>query len=165
MTGSDVTCLLDLMDEAFDRPGAWHGPNLRSALQGVDAGAAAAHPARGRHSIHELVLHCAYWKHRVRARLDPDGAGRFPRRGRNFPAPERPGSEAVWRADLELLAETHRDLRDVAARLASSELDRAARGHRQTPRRLVMGIAAHDLYHAGQIGLLRKMTTHRKGGR
>lgn len=160
---SAVAHLLDLLDEAFDRRGAWHGPNLWTTVRGVDWRHASARPAAGRHTIHELALHCAYWKHRVRARLDPRGAGRFLRSGRNFPDPPDPPSEEAWRDDLDLLAGSHRALRATAAGLAPATLDRPSRGHRQTPRRLLVGIACHDLYHAGQIRLLYRMIESEPG--
>ena len=68
MPASPRTELLSMIDEAFDGR-AWHGPTLRRAVAGVTPAQAAWRPAPGRHSIREVVLHAAYWKHEVRRRI------------------------------------------------------------------------------------------------
>ncbi|HVN76040.1 MAG TPA: DinB family protein [Thermoanaerobaculaceae bacterium] len=154
--GSDaIKVLTDLLDEGFDAP-AWHGPNLRGALKGLTASQAARRPAPGRHCIWEIALHCAYWKYAVRRRLTGEGArGSFPRRPSNWPRlPERPDT-AAWRADLALLDESHRLLRAAVASFPARRL--GERHGRSTAGRLIYGIAAHDLYHAGQVRLLIKL--------
>ena len=150
-----IRVLTDLLDEGFDRPG-WHGPNLRGALRGLTAAAAARRPGPGRHCIWEIALHCAYWKYAVRRRLAGGGArGLFPRRPSNFPRlPERPEASA-WKADLLLLDEMHGLLRGTVASFPARRL--GERLGKSTAGRLIYGIAAHDLYHAGQVRLLIKL--------
>ncbi len=151
----EISLLLDLLDEAYDHK-AWHGPNLRGALRGLSPQAAAWRPAPGRHSIWEIVLHCAYWKYAVRRKL-VGGAkrGGFPRSGSNWPRlPERLDGLA-WKADLALLDATHRSLREAIAALPASRL--RERLGTSAAVRLVYGIAAHDLYHAGQVRLLIRL--------
>ncbi len=154
--GTDVVeALAGLLDEAYDRP-AWHGPNLRGALRGLAAAAAARRPAPGRHCIWEIALHCAYWKYAVRRRLTGEGArGSFPRRPSNWPRlPERPDA-AAWRSDLALLDDAHEKLRAAVAAFPARRL--GERRGQSTAARLIYGIAAHDVYHAGQIRLLIKL--------
>ncbi len=148
----EMKLLLDLLDEAFDCPG-WHGPNLRGALRGLTVERAAWVPGPGRNSVWRLALHCAYWKYAVRRRLTGDGPrGSFPRSPSNFPAlPER-ADAAAWRADLTLLDDEHRRLREAVAAFPASRL--GERRGRATAARLIYGIAAHDLYHAGQVRLV-----------
>ena len=151
--------LLALLDEAFDRK-AWHGPTLRGALRGVTAGEAAWRPAAGRHSVWELAVHCAYWKYAVRRRITGEKRGSFPHPGSNwFPRPKNLG-DAAWRADLDLLSEQHRLLRQAVAALPASALGASPAAERRT--HMIRGIAAHDLYHAGQVSLLKRMAA---GGR
>ena len=151
----EMRLLLALLEEAFDRPG-WHGPNLHGALRGLTAAQAARRPSPSRHCIWEIALHCAYWKYAVRRRLSGEGArGSFPRRPSNWPGlPERPNA-AAWKADLLLLDEMHRLLRGTVASFPARRLDE--RLGKSTAGRLVYGIAAHDLYHAGQVRLLIKL--------
>jgi hypothetical protein len=151
-----VALLLRLFDEAYDRR-AWHGPNLRGTIRGLDARRAAWRPAPGRHSIWELVVHAAYWKYAVRRRLTGEKRGSFPLEGSNWFARSDGLVESVWRQDVELLAAEHRRLRAVVAGLRDADLPRAAAGSRQSNGTLVYGVAAHDVYHAGQIQLLKRL--------
>jgi hypothetical protein len=150
----ELATLLALLDEAYDKR-AWHGPTLRGALRGVTAAAAARRPGPGRHNVWELAVHCAYWKYAVRRRLTGEKRGRFPLVGSNwFPRPEV-ASERTWKADLELLASEHRRLREAVASLPAAALDGSAAGRRRA--HMIRGIAAHDLYHAGQVSLTRRV--------
>ncbi len=154
-----VASLLRSIDEAYDRR-SWHGTNLRGSLRGLDARRASWRPARGRHNVWEIVLHAAYWKYVVRRRLTREKRGSFSLRGSNwFSSPAGP-TEAGWKEALALLATEHRGLRPVIAGLASAGL---RSGSRQGPERLARGIAAHDLYHAGQIQLLKRLMPARRG--
>ena len=152
-----IQLLLGLIDEGYNRP-AWHGPNLRGSIRGVDARQAAWRPGRGRHNVWEIVVHAAYWKYVVRRRLAGEKRGSFALPGSNWF--ERPlgGSEAAWRADVALLEAEHRKLRQFVAAFPPEELDCSARGSRSSPRRLIVGNAFHDVYHAGQIQLLKKLS-------
>jgi uncharacterized damage-inducible protein DinB len=153
---AEIKLLLALLDEAYDHP-AWHGPNLRGALQGLSAGQAAWRPGPGRNSIWQIALHCAYWKYAVDRRLSGEGRrGSFPRKPSNWPAlPARLGA-ASWKADLALLDEQHRRLRENVATFPAERLGR--RLGKSTAVRLIYGITAHDLYHAGQVRLLIQLS-------
>jgi uncharacterized damage-inducible protein DinB len=151
-----VKAALELIDEAFAKK-AWHGPNLRGTIRGLGAAEAAWRPARGRHSVWELVVHAAYWKYAVRRRLSGEKRGSFALAGSNwFPRPDV-ADEKAWASDVRLLTAEHKKLRAVVAALRDRDLDRPAAGQRTTVRVLVRGIAAHDLYHAGQIQLLKRL--------
>jgi DinB family protein len=151
-----VALLLRILDEAFDRK-AWHGPNLRGTIRGLDARRACWRPAPARHNIWELVVHAAYWKYAVRRRLTGDKRGSFALAGSNwFSRPGEPQEDA-WRRDVALLGDEHRQLRDVVAGLREADLPRAAAGSRHSNATLVYGVAAHDVYHAGQIQILKRL--------
>lgn len=153
----EIELLLGLLDEAFDRK-AWHGPNLRGALRRLTAEEAAWRPSAGRHNVWEVMVHAAYWKYAVRRRLTGDKRGSFALRGSNwFVRASGPASEAAWREDLALLVAEHRKLRAVVAALPGRRLHEKSPGSRYTNLALIRGIAAHDLYHAGQIQLLKRL--------
>ena len=154
---AQVALLLELLDEAFDRK-AWHGPNLRGTLRGVDARTAAWRPAPGRHNVWELAVHAAYWKYAVRRRLTGEKRGSFPLEGSNWFARPGEGGEGALQRDLALLVAEHRRLRAVVADLTDQALPRAAAGSRHTNARLIHGVAAHDVYHTGQIQLLKRLS-------
>ena len=116
-------------------------------------------PATGRHSIRDVVVHAAYWKYAVRRRLTGDKRGSFARAGSNWFVTAGSGA---WAADVALLVDEHRKLRAAIAALDGTALDRRVRG-RDTAAFTIRGIAAHDLYHAGQIQLLKAL--HRRPAR
>jgi hypothetical protein len=151
-----IPWLLRLLDEAFDGP-AWHGPTLSSVVRGFSAEQAAWRPAPGRHSAWEIVLHCAYWKHRVHARVAPGTAAPFLRTGSNWPDAPEEISTARWRADVALLKSAHAGLREAVAALPPASLQRPAPGQKKTRLANIVGICYHDIYHAGQIRLLHRI--------
>jgi uncharacterized damage-inducible protein DinB len=152
MTG--IALLLRQYDQAYDRK-SWHGTNLRGALRRLTAEQAAWRPSRDRHNIHEIVVHAAYWKYAVRRRLAGEKRGSFPLAGSNW-FPRLRADAGAWRDDLRLLDACHRALRDAIADLAPETLAAPASGT-VTALDLVAGIIAHDLYHAGQIQLLKRL--------
>jgi uncharacterized damage-inducible protein DinB len=140
-----------LLEEGYKRS-AWHGPNLQQALKGVSAKQAAWRPAPGRHNIWELALHAAYWKYAVRRRLEGGKRGSFVLKGNNFfMRPEKgKATEAAGRADLALLEKEHRALEQSVRRYLKT-------GPSSKILRSLYGVAFHDIYHAGQIRLLRRL--------
>ena len=156
MAQERIAVILAALDQAFDHK-SWHGTNLRGALRRVNAEMAAWRPAPGRHNIWELTLHAAYWKYTVRKRLLGEGRGSFALKGANFwecPAAGASG-ETDWKKDVALLLETHRTMREAIAALSDEDLPVVHPGHKVSTLDLLTGIAAHDLYHAGQIQLIK----------
>lgn len=145
------TLLVDLFEEAFDRK-TWHGPNLWQSLRGVTAEQAVFRPAPNRHNIWEVALHAAYWKYAVRRRLEGGKRGSFRLQGSNFFHRPEPGrsNEAAWMADKAILRSEHAALRKAMQKALRKTV---------TPKTLQMlwGVAFHDVYHAGQIRLLRRL--------
>jgi hypothetical protein len=104
----------------------------------------------GRKCVWQQLLHAAYWKHRVLKQLAGTRHGPLGRRGTNWLPLPADASAAAWRQDLLLLRELHAKLREEVAALRPAQLDRKTMW-------LIHGAAAHDLYHAGQIKLLRRL--------
>ncbi|MBK7931548.1 MAG: hypothetical protein IPJ98_29955 [Bryobacterales bacterium] len=144
--------LLALLDEAFEKR-AWHGPNLRGSLRGVGAREAAWRPGAGRHNIWELAVHAAYWKYAVRRKLTGEKRGAFALKGSNwFARPDGGADEQAWKRDVALLRAEHKALRGAVA---------AMKGFTEKQLFLVRGAAAHDLYHAGQVTLMKRLWQER----
>jgi DinB superfamily len=148
---SNEAIILALLDEAYTKK-TWHGPNLRQALKGVTAKQAAWRPSPSRHNIWEETLHTAYWKYAVRRRLEGGKPGSFILKGSNFfKRPEKGRTnEAAWRADRLILENEHRALVQTIRKILKSS---RAKKHL----RMLYGVAFHDVYHAGQIRLLRRL--------
>jgi hypothetical protein len=142
---------LSLIDKAYDKK-SWHGPNLHQAIKGVTAEQAAWRPAPGAHNIWELTLHAAYWKYRMRRKIEGGKRGSFALKGSNFFTRPEPTNttEAAWRADRKLLENEHRALAGAIRRVLDTP---RAKGFLDG----ICGVAFHDVYHAGQVRLLRRL--------
>lgn len=162
--------LLASIDEAYNRR-SWHGTNLRGSIRGLDLETAARRPKAGRHNIWELVVHAAYWKYDIRRRLTGEKPGSFALEGSNFwtrpdvdlegeyPEGEgfSPRLERTWKRDIALLDAEHKRLRAAIEAFSKSRWTHKAPGKPFTFAGLVRGVAAHDLYHAGQIQVLKAL--------
>jgi hypothetical protein len=156
-----VDLLLRNLDQGYDHK-SWHGTVLRGSLRSLSAEQAAWRPDPARHNIWEIAVHAAYWKYSVLRRLRRDAAVRFPLKGSNwFPRPEGEVSERAWKADLQVLGDVHRDLHRAVASLSDGDLETVPEGSKTAIVDLVLGVAHHDIYHAGQIQLLKRLYTGR----
>jgi hypothetical protein len=156
-----LALLLRLLDEGFNKK-AWHGPNLRGAVKLVEPAAAAWRPEPGRKNVWEIAVHCAYWKYAVRRRITGEKRGSFPTTGSNWFARPDPDVHLndwleAWNADKKLLDEMHRRLREAVAGFDPARLDKPWKGSKYVPYEQILGIAFHDVYHAGQIQTLKKL--------
>ena len=152
----EIHLLLQLIDEAYEKR-AWQGTNLRGSLRGLSVQEAAWRPAPERHNIWEIVLHAAYWKYIVRRRLLGEKKGSFPLQGSNWIKRPMVMRENAWREDIRLLDEMHRSLRIAIALLKTSDLNRKPAGSKFTNASIISGIACHDVYHTGQIQLMKRL--------
>jgi len=151
----EIELLLLTLDQAYDRK-SWHGSNLKGALRGLTEVEAARRPGPGRPSIHELVVHLGYWKYAVLRQLTGLPRGAFPLKGSNW-FPREGADPALWKADLALLDRMHRELRAAVAALSPADLDRPSTKAKYRIRDLILGVAAHDLHHGGQIQLAKRL--------
>jgi hypothetical protein len=151
-----IELLLEIMDQAFDRRG-WHGTTLRGALRGVTPAQALWRPGHDRHNVWELTIHAAYWKYAVRRRLAGEAAGSFERKPSNWPDIPDPPDLRAWKRDIGLLEAEHGKLRQVVAGLSAADLERRSPKGVWTYAEEIHGVAAHDLYHTGQIQLIKRL--------
>jgi uncharacterized damage-inducible protein DinB len=135
---------------------AWHGPAVAELLADVTAARAAAKPALGSHSIWALVLHMTAWKDEVRRRLSEPG--------RKLSAEEdwpeiHDASDTAWRETLERLTASQAALENAVAGLGDEQLVGSATDGSRGFEELLHVIIHHDLYHAGQIAILKTQAT------
>lgn len=155
-----IDALLAALDRAYDRR-SWHGTNLKGSLRAVPLEVAVWRPAPDRHNVWEYAVHAAYWKYAVRRRITGEPRSSFALDGSNWFERPEPGraTEAAWKADRRLLEDEHRRLREAVAGLTAKDLPRKPPGGETPLLDLVTGAAAHDLYHAGQIQLLKRLAS------
>lgn len=150
---SEAARIADQLRRAFDG-NAWHGPAVLELLDDVDAATAAARPIANAHSIWELLLHIAVWDQAALVRLagekcQPTGRDNFPL------VPAKP-TQAAWRKAVAAAKKTHKKLVKTVSTLAESRLRDRVPGKRYNFCHMLHGIAQHELYHAGQIAILKK---------
>lgn len=151
-----IPALVQQLEEAYHTR-SWHGTNLRGSLRGLSMEQRCWRPSPKRHNIWEVAVHCAYWKYIVRRRLTGEKHGSFPLKGSNFFKRPEIRSDAAWNADLRLLDEMHELLLDQVKILSADDLLKCPNGSQFTNLQTISGIAMHDVYHAGQIQLLKRL--------
>jgi uncharacterized damage-inducible protein DinB len=146
--------IADQLQRAVHGP-AWHGPAVLEMLDGVDAQAAAAHPIPGAHSIWELVLHITATYDLVRQRLQGEAASLTPEDDWRVVA--HPTEEA-WRQTVQDLKAANAAMQVQVRSLSAAQLEKTLpAGELRTTHVQLVGLAEHDLYHAGQMALLKKL--------
>jgi uncharacterized damage-inducible protein DinB len=150
---SEVKRIKSLLRRAFEGE-AWHGPSVMELLKDVTAAQAAAHPIAGAHSIWELALHISTWERFVRRRII-EAAALDPTDEENFPTVQDPSEEA-WRAAVDDIKRAHVELLETVAGVDEARLSEIVSGKPYSIYFMLHGVIQHDLYHAGQIALLKK---------
>ena len=153
---SEIQLLLKMLDEAYAVK-TWHGPNLKGSLRGLTVETAAWRPGPKRHNIWEVAVHAGYWKYIVRRRLLGEKRGSFALKGSNWFVRPLELSDKAWRDDLVLLDQEHARLREAVAGLKPASLSFTPASSKVGNLTLICGIANHDVYHAGQIQLLKRL--------
>jgi len=151
---TEIERILDQLKRAFEG-NAWHGPSVREALAGVTASQAHARPLANAHSIWELVQHIAVWEEVGRRRLEGDRAQIEISSPADWP-PADDTSEAAWEQAQAALSRGHEALREAITRVDESRLDEPILEGLSTAYVTLHGVIQHDLYHAGQIAMLKK---------
>ncbi len=141
--------LLDQLNRAFGGE-AWHGPALRNLLDGVTETEAKAKPIRDGHSILELVVHVGTWIDVVAKRVGGSVVDA------NAVADWSDVTKTSWTRALEELERAESRLSDAVARLSTEDLEKPVPGEKRSIYAEVMGVLQHNVYHAGQIAILKK---------
>lgn len=129
----------------------WAHKGLRVAIGNLGVDEARWAPPGG-HSVWEQINHMAHWKRFIVARVQGRRASArqaWPPAGRTLRELRRATD------DLEAL---HRELHEA---VIAMDPDQLAHGARYTAAQLLLGEAAHESYHVGQIFLTRKLYRRR----
>ena len=147
--------LLEQLNAAYGGPG-WHGPSLRETLDGVSEEQARARPIADAHSILEIAVHVRAWMDAVSERLA--GSERELTTEEDW----SDVAQTSWPAVLEELDHAESRVCDAVARLRPEDLDKRVAGKKYSIYVLVHGLIQHNIYHAGQIAILKKVTGDRE---
>jgi uncharacterized damage-inducible protein DinB len=156
-TQFETARIADQLRRAFEGE-AWHGDSVLEILKGVSAERASARPIRNGHTIWELVLHIAAWDGAVLRRMT--GVAVTLSDAENFPA-VADTSDAAWAKALADVRRAHKELIAAVSALPDArlyEMVLGKEGAHYTFYYMLHGVVQHELYHAGQIALLKKMS-------
>ncbi len=145
---SEIERIRDQLRRAYQGP-AWHGPALREVLEGVDDEMARARPVAGAHTIQEIVRHILAWVREARWRLEGQQT-ELP------PEQDWPEGDAAWASLLREIEVAHEQLMEAVEKLDEGALGRIVGGNPPTAYHLLHGVLQHNLYHGGQIAILKK---------
>jgi uncharacterized damage-inducible protein DinB len=147
-TMREIERILDQLNRAYGGE-AWHGPALRQLLEDVTEDEARARPVEGRHSIIELVDH-------IRATMDLVST-RLAGTAKELTTEEDWAdlTKTAWANALEELDHAESRVCDAVARLTPDDLDKIVVGRNYTTYVMIHGLVQHNLYHAGQIAIIK----------
>jgi uncharacterized damage-inducible protein DinB len=143
--------ILDQLNRAWGGP-SWTGVDIRPLLDGVTDEQAHAHPLPNVHSIIELVAHMSVWMDVVAVRLT--GKAKEPTAEEDW----RDVTKLRWSEAVEEMENAGSRLSDAVARLSVDDLDNIVVGKDYTVYVMVHGVIQHNLYHAGQIAILKRVS-------
>jgi uncharacterized damage-inducible protein DinB len=146
--------ILDQLKRAYEG-GAWHGPSVKEVLNGVTAAQAHARPLASGHTIYELVRHIAVWEDVGRRRLQGDPAEVPISSPEDWP-PAEDTSESAWEQAKAALDRGHQALVEAISSVDEAGLDNPILEGKSSVYVTLHGVIQHDLYHAGQIAILKK---------
>ena len=146
----EIERILDQLNRSWGGP-SWTGVDIQPLLDGISEEQARAHPLPNAHSILELTAHMTTWMNAVSDRLG--GSTRELTDAEDW----RDVTSLAWPNAITEMENAHSRLSDVIARLTPDDLDKKVAGRKYTIYVMLHGVIQHNLYHAGQIGLLKKM--------
>jgi uncharacterized damage-inducible protein DinB len=149
---SEISRIADQLHRGFYGE-AWHGPAVLELLQGVTAAQAVARPVGSAHSIWEIVQHVSAWKRAIPIRLR---GGEIELTGDQDWPPVTDASPDAWDRTLHELKVAHAELEAAVRLLPVSRLGERVPSRDHDVYFLLHGMVQHDLYHAGQIAVLKK---------
>ncbi|MCW4012631.1 MAG: DinB family protein [Candidatus Bathyarchaeota archaeon] len=148
---SEVKFLRDQIETTY-KGDSWHGPNLVNTLKDIDYKQAMKRPIEHRHTIWELTDHTSFWMEEIWKSIR-DHKGLEPDMDENWP--EMGATEEEWKQSVARLEASVNMVLDALAMWRDEELYELVPGEKYTFKQMLHGMVHHNLYHAGQINLLR----------
>jgi hypothetical protein len=139
---------------------AWYGDSLREILNGVAAEQARSHPLRGAHSIWELLVHVEAWCNFAEGAVRGTPIPPWPAMPRELDWPlVSETSEIAWKEAVSSCFVSHLKLVEAIKSFPDERLQSTVPGREYNFYRLFQSTTQHAIYHAGQIALLKKVSS------
>jgi uncharacterized damage-inducible protein DinB len=133
----------------------WHGLPVKQVLQGINAQQAARRISLNTHTIWELVRHMAAWRNFAFQKIAGDKSFDILNSEQDWPS-IKSSDESNWQIDLQVLDNRQQQLLQAINTMDDQDLENVVYGREYTFYILLHGIIQHDLYHTGQMALLKK---------
>jgi DinB superfamily len=132
---------------------AWHGDPIWQILDGISVECAAHRPIPNAHTIWEVVMHMTFWEDVAERRMAGQRAGLD--EALNFPPMPAP-TEGNWQTTLERFRASNEEFGKALSKLDTARLDELSAAGKRSFYDEAHGLIQHNVYHAGQIALLKK---------
>jgi uncharacterized damage-inducible protein DinB len=139
--------LIRQLDRVFNGP-AWHGPSVVETLNQITE-AHTLNKFKDSHTLIQLIAHMATWRRFVIERLNGNGAFDVTEE-QNFVTP------TDLLETIQLLKNTQQELVMAIENFPEERLKDKVDSRNYSFQTMLHGILHHDLYHLGQIGLLKR---------
>jgi uncharacterized damage-inducible protein DinB len=155
-TKEELLRIIDLLNDTYESEQAWHGPSVVEVLRGVTPKMANKVGMPHTHTIAEIVFHMTTWRIFTVRKLQGDMNFDITTNEKNwkkFPHFD----EFEWETlQMELSLSQEELINELEKKSDDKFLEDIVPGRDYTYYTLLHGIVNHDLYHAGQISLLKK---------
>jgi uncharacterized damage-inducible protein DinB len=141
--------IITLLENTFNKE-PWHGPSVKSVINGITQQQSLS-KLNNSHSIIELVGHMTSWRTYTAKKLIDDKSFKMTDE-LNFP------SATDWQKVLQTLDESQVTLIEAIKKFDEKRLPDIvpSTNHQYSYYTLLHGIIHHDLYHTGQIAIVKK---------
>jgi len=136
----------------------WHGDNLLSLLSGITAEKAATRPERLSHSIAEIVCHMTAWRYFVIEKIKGNAEYEVWDTELNWRKIVAM-NETEWKTIQDDLLKSQTQLLQHIEQIPESIMSTIVDGRKYNFRLMLQGIVQHDIYHSGQISMIKKLVS------
>jgi uncharacterized damage-inducible protein DinB len=160
MMTEDITRIYKNISAVYDG-NPWHGDNILSYLSGLTAAMAVIRPEKLNHSIAEIACHMTAWRQFVIEKMKGNGAYEVWETDLNWQK-RTTLNETEWQTIKDDLQRSQTELLALVEQMQESMLSSQVEGRKYNFRLLLQGIAQHDIYHSGQISMIKKLVVSDK---
>lgn len=154
---NEVERLRDQMVRSLEAD-AWHGPVVSEILSGMTARTARERPIPAAHTAWEILLHMTSTCELVLSRLE--GEARVLSPEEDWPSPPDEGGDEEWGEAVARFKKAMSQVLGKIPTIPESRLDQPIVPGFSSIYVTLHGLVQHNLYHAGQIAILRKASAH-----
>jgi uncharacterized damage-inducible protein DinB len=122
----------------------------RTVFDGLDWKTAGKRVKGSPHTLYQLLNHMSFWQDGVLLWLDGGSPSMPEHASDSWPSPTAPKSATAW-------AKAVRQFRTGLARLEQAAGNAKRKRRRKSPFQMLVAVAVHNSYHAGQAALLRQL--------